>query len=109
MRLISQRKPQRMLAFESRDAIWSRIPRVTQKEVIELVCRLILARARTEGVKATVVVFPDWSPWFQRWQEWRWRVYSSDYLLIGIIQNPSYDTWWLRRNWWYQLAELDVI
>ena len=46
-----------------------------------------------------MVVFPDWSPWFKIWQEWYWRVYASDYLLIAIVQNPAYDTWWLRGNW----------
>jgi hypothetical protein len=36
-------------------------------------------------------------------------MHTTDYLLIGIVQHPRYDTWWLRRNWWYQLAELDVV
>lgn len=80
-----------------------------EPEVGELLKEAIVARARRDGARATLLVFPDWSPWFERFQEWRWRVYASDYLLIGIIQDPKYDTWWLRRNWWYQLGELDVI
>ena len=80
-----------------------------EPEVGELLRDAILAQARIERAHVVLSVFPDWSPWFQRWQDWGWRVHASDYLLIGIIQNPRYDTWWLRDRWWYQLAELDVV
>ena len=69
----------------------------------------LCARARATGCRTLLAVMPDVSPWFARFQDWAWRVHSSDYLLIGIIQDPRYDTFWLRRNWWYQLAELDVV
>lgn len=69
----------------------------------------LLARAVQDGAQVVLAVFPDWSPWNPRFQEWGFRVHASDYLLIGIIQDPRYDTWWLREHWWYQLAELDVV
>ena len=78
-------------------------------ETATLLREAVLAQARADGAQAVVTVFPEWTPWFQRFQEWGWVVYASDYLLIGIIQNPKHDTWWLRKNWWYQLAELDAI
>ena len=78
-------------------------------ETGELLGEAILAQSRADRVQATLAVFPDWSPWFQCFQKWSWTVYPSDYLLIGIIQHPRYDTWWLRRHWWYQLGELDAV
>ena len=69
----------------------------------------MLAQARVEAAANVLAVFPDWSRWYECFQDWGWQVYASDYLLIGIVQNPRYDTWWLRDNWWYQLGELDTI
>jgi L-amino acid N-acyltransferase YncA len=68
-----------------------------------------LCTARANGTATAMAVFPDWTPWYHLFQEWAWNVYASDYLLIGIVQHPRHDTWWLRRNWWYQLAELDAV
>jgi hypothetical protein len=80
-----------------------------EPEVGELLLEAVLAQARVDQARAALVVFPEWSAWNERFQQWAFRVHTSDYLLIGIIQNPRYDTWWLRDNWWYQLAELDVV
>jgi hypothetical protein len=74
-----------------------------------LLCDAVLAEARADGARAALGVFPEWSAWNERFQEWGFRVHTSDYLLIGIVQDPRYDTWWLRQNWWVQLAELDVV
>jgi len=80
-----------------------------EPEIGELLREALLAQARADGAAVVLAVFPDWSPWSLRFQDWGWRVHTSDYLLIGIIQDPRYDTWWLREHWWYQLAELDVV
>ncbi len=80
-----------------------------EPEVGELLRDAVLAQARADGARATVAVFPQWTPWNERFQDWGFRVRTTDYLLIGIVQDPRYDTWWLRDNWWYQLAELDVV
>lgn len=80
-----------------------------EQEAGERLREAILARARAARASLVLAVFPYWSPWFGRFQEWGWRAHSSDYLLIGIIQTPRFDTRWLRDNWWYQLAELDLI
>jgi hypothetical protein len=80
-----------------------------EPEAGELLREACLARGRADGARASLVVFPEWTPWNARFQDWGYRVHTTDYLLIGIVQHPRYDTWWLRRNWWYQLAELDVV
>ncbi|HED64645.1 MAG TPA: GNAT family N-acetyltransferase [Planctomycetes bacterium] len=78
-------------------------------EAGELLHEALRVQARRDGAESMLAVFPDWSPWFDRFQIWSWDVFGSDYLLIGIIQDPHYDTWWLRKHWWYQLAELDTV
>jgi len=78
-------------------------------EAGELLREAVLAQARADGARALLVVFPEWSRWNAVFQEWSFRLHSSNYLLIGIVQDPKYDTWWLREHWWYQLAELDVV
>src|SRR5262245_40931517 len=82
---------------------------VDEPEVGELLREALLAQARVDAAGVVLVVFPDWTPWSPRFQDWGFRVHTSDYLLIGIIQDRRYDTWWLREHWWYQLAELDVV
>ncbi len=79
------------------------------RETGKLLHDALLAQARAARVAQVIGVFPDWSSWFDAFQVWGFDVYGSDYLMIGIIQNPAYDTWWLRKNWWYQLSELDAI
>jgi hypothetical protein len=68
-----------------------------------------LAQARADGARALIAVFPEWTRWYERFQEWGFRLHTTQYLLIGIVQDPRYDTWWLREHWWVQLAELDVV
>ena len=75
----------------------------------ELLREALLAQARADRAQALLAVFPEWTPWNARFQEWGFRLHTTQYLLIGIVQDPRYDTWWLRENWWYQLAELDVV
>ena len=80
-----------------------------EPEVGELLREAVLAQARADGAHAALVVFPEWTSWHARFQQWGFRLHTTQYLLIGIVQHPRYDTWWLRENWWYQLAELDVV
>jgi hypothetical protein len=80
-----------------------------EPEVGELLREAVLAQARLDGAGAVVAVFPEWTRWNEIFQEWGFRLHSTPYLLIGIIQDSRYDTWWLREHWWVQLAELDVV
>ena len=80
-----------------------------EPEVAELLREAVLAQSRRDQTDALIVVFPAWSYWHRKFQEWNWTLAPSNYLLIGIIQNPKYDTYWLRENWWYQLSELDAV
>jgi hypothetical protein len=80
-----------------------------EREVGELLREAVLAQARLDGARAVLAVFPEWTGWNKTFQDWGFRLHPSSYLLIGIIQDPRYDTWWLRENWWVQLAELDTV
>lgn len=80
-----------------------------EPEAGAILLEAVRAQARADGAGALLAVFPEWSPWNLRLQEQGFRLHTTDYLLIGIIQDPRYDTWWLREHWWYQLAELDVV
>jgi hypothetical protein len=80
-----------------------------EPEAGALLCEALSAQARADGARALLAVFPEWTPWNARFQAWGFRLHTTQYLLIGIVQDPRYDTWWLRENWWYQLAELDVV
>jgi hypothetical protein len=80
-----------------------------EPEVGECLRDAVLAQAHADGARAAIAVFPQWTPWNARFQEWGFRLHTTQYLLIGIVQDPRYDTWWLRENWWYQPAELDVV
>lgn len=74
-----------------------------------LLFHAVLAQARADQARAVLAVFPEWTPWNTQFQEWGFRLHTSPYLLIGIVQDPRYDTWWLREHWWYQLGELDTV
>jgi hypothetical protein len=80
-----------------------------EPEVGELLREAVLAQARTDAAQAVIAAFPEWTRWSELFQDWGFRLHTSSYLLIGIIQDPRYDTWWLRDHWWVQLAELDVV
>jgi len=80
-----------------------------EPEAAELLREALKAQARQDGTDALLGVFPGWSHWHLKFQQWGWSLAPSDYLLIGIIQNPRYDTHWLRDNWWYQLSDLDAV
>lgn len=69
----------------------------------------VLARARTAGVDVLLGIFPEWSPWFQRFQEWGFLVRSTDYLMSGRNNHRRHDMAWLRDHWWYQPVELDLV
>lgn len=69
----------------------------------------LMALGRQLDAAVTLATFPEWSPWFARFQEWGWLVYPSDYLMSGRNNVAKHDMYWLRDNWWYQLAEMDII
>jgi len=69
----------------------------------------LLALAARDGATTLTGIFPDWSCWFESFQELGWRVYPSEYFMIGVYYHKRYDMLWLRQNWWYQLFDTDLV
>ncbi len=78
-------------------------------EVGEALRDACLAYGRQAGASHATTIFPEWSPWFARFQEWHWLVHPTDYLMSGRNNDPRYDMTWLRDHWWYQLTEMDLL
>ena len=66
----------------------------------------LLAQARFEGARTLLASFPEWSPWFRRFQDWGFLVQGSDLRLWSRRTFPRHETYWLRDHWWYQPADL---
>jgi hypothetical protein len=80
-----------------------------EPEVGELLHAALLARARAGGANVVAALFPEWSPWFERFQDWDWRVHPTNYFMVARNFIPRYDMLWLRDRWWYQLADTDLV
>lgn len=80
-----------------------------EPEVGELLRRAIDARAAEDGATTVALVLPEWSPWFERFQDWGFLVLPTDYYMVGRNFHPRFDMRWLRENWWYQLSDSDLV
>ena len=75
----------------------------------ELLRDAVLARSRADGATNVPLFLPEWSPWFARFQEWGWVVFPTAYYHVGRSFDPRYDIRWLRENWWFTLADSDLV
>lgn len=80
-----------------------------EEAVAALLMQGLLALGVQAGTPTLTAIFPDWSNWFESFQELDWRVYPSDYFMIGVNYNKHYDMRWLREKWWYQLIDTDLV
>ncbi len=70
----------------------------------------LLAAARTELTRTVIAVFPEWSSWSERFKGRGFKPHPIEYSMVsGSYNDPRYDVDWLRRNWWYQLLDLDLV
>lgn len=70
----------------------------------------LLAAARTELTRTVIAFFPEWSPWVERLKGRGFKPHPIEYSMVsGSYNDPRYDVDWLRRNWWYQLLDLDLV
>lgn len=83
--------------------------RPDEPRVAELLRDAVLARARADGATNVPLFLPEWSPWFARFQEWGWIVFPTAYYHVGRSFDPRYDIRWLRENWWFTLADSDLV
>jgi hypothetical protein len=75
----------------------------------EALQRAFLACARSDGAKIAGTIIPDWSPWFDIFQQWGFLVWPSDLLHVGRNYLRKFDMLWLRDHWWYQLGDTDLV
>lgn len=75
-------------------------------ETADLLLEAAHAVARAAGARRLIAVFPPWSPWFQHFQERRWIVTASPWLLAARNSHPRHDMFWLRDSWWVQPLDL---
>lgn len=80
-----------------------------EPEVGELLRRAVLARARAQRAFGVGILLPEWSEWFQMFQEDNWWVWPTDYSMRARWFHRDVRPEWLRENWWYQLAETDLM
>lgn len=80
-----------------------------RNDVAELLRRALEARAREQGGGAIVTLFPEWSPWFDRFQRAGFLVWRSDCTMAVQPHDARYDAAWMREHWWYQIAESDYV
>ena len=81
-----------------------------EPEVGAALLEALLAAARTELHRTVIALFPEWSPWSGRFQARGFKPHPIEYSMVsGSYNDPSYDVEWLRRNWWYQLLDLDLV
>jgi hypothetical protein len=81
----------------------------SEAEVVEPLLQALFVQAQEEGVEALVVLFPEWSSWFTRFQEHGFVVHPTDYLTVARSFDPRVDMQWLRECWWYQLGDFDLV
>jgi len=80
-----------------------------EPEIGALLTEGVLAQARSDGARSVAALFPEWSPWFQRFQDAGWLVRPSEYFMVARNFDRRFDMLWLRDHWWYQLADTDLV
>lgn len=80
-----------------------------EPEVAELLERGLRRLAHEDGATGLALVVPDWSPWFSWMQARGWRVHPSVYTMCSRHFSRRLRPLWLRNNWWYTLADTDLV
>jgi hypothetical protein len=71
--------------------------------------RFVAERAAQAGKEELVFVCPPSSPWFARFQEWGFAAEPSPYVMIARPYDPRLTSADLRADWYYTLADLDIV
>lgn len=70
----------------------------------------LLATARVELARTVIALFPEWSPWRERFRRRGFGEHPTDYHLVtGRYNAEEYTAEWVRENWWYQPLDLDLV
>lgn len=74
--------------------------------------RLAAAAARwaaRSGAGALAALFPEWSPWFDRFQTLGFALRPSPQLTVARSFDPRAPVDLLRESWWYQPGDFDLV
>lgn len=80
-----------------------------EPEVGKALVQALMHRAKGDAAPALGGIFPEWSPWFERFQEWGFLFRSSDLFMVSRNFHPQYSTLWLRDHWWYTMGDTDLV
>lgn len=80
-----------------------------EEEVGRALLAALLAHGRAAGSPRLLAMFPEWSPWFQRFQEWGFQVHATHLVMAARKTHPRHEMYWLRDHWWYQPADLELV
>lgn len=80
-----------------------------EDEVARALTEALLARARADRVSTIGLFLPEWSSWFERFQDWGFLVWPTPYNMIVRAFDPKYSLFWLRDHWWFTLADSDLV
>jgi len=80
-----------------------------EPEVGELLERALRCLAARDGVAGLAQFVPDWSHWFGWFQDRGWRVHPSVYTMCIRTWSRPHGAAWMRRHWWYTLADTDLV
>jgi len=81
----------------------------SEPEVAERLLRAACGALAERGARRAVALFPEWSPWFEQFQERGFLAHPSDYCAVARAFHPHFDSTWLRDHWWYQLSDTDLV
>ncbi len=81
----------------------------SDREAGELLLRAVCARASALSAAAVVALFPEWSPWHERFRRAGFHTRPTGHELVVRVHHCDPDLEWLRERWWYQLAESDLV
>ncbi len=73
-----------------------------EAEVGEGLFRATVAEARRLDCAFLAAMFPDFSPWFERFQEWGFQVHPEGHALATRNFDKRLDQMWLNEGWWIQ-------
>ena len=71
----------------------------------ELLLGAALSRARTDGASRLATQLVEWSPWFETFQRWGFRVEDARTFLWMRGFARKFDELWLRDQWWCTRAD----
>lgn len=75
----------------------------------EVLLAATLSRARTARAQAVALILPEWSRWHRWFQERGFVAQPTPYRTVARAFHPRCELSRLRREWWYQWGDSDLV